>query len=212
MRQSQGVITENFNVLFNNTVNKVMNDLRVGTLCRVISVNNDRTINVKPIITEEINTITGSKFIQLPELHNINYILGQYPKINDYVICVHLDRSNDSINLNTISNNEFLESNAGKHSISNCVAILINNKEEWDLIGTYSATSTLTETFEGYSQIKMVLIYAGIQMDSVVYDIQTTTQYRIIVNDGTVRHADLVNSDGVYTITPNNCSVLVYAR
>ena len=123
MKQSNATITEDFAAILDSVETRVMNKLRVGTLARVLKVD-DRLLTVKPIIMEKINTPTAEKYVELPEIHNVYYIDGQEIKENDYVICLHFDRGLDNFDL---FNNKtgFIESKQNRHNINDCVAIKI---------------------------------------------------------------------------------------
>lgn len=213
MEHSSGVITENFYVVLETSNKKLMNNLRVGTLSRIISVNRvDRTVDVQPIVMEKINTKSGVTSVLLPEIHNIPYISGQYPKVNDYVICVHLDRTMRGIDLLTDSTS-YIESNRNRHNLNDCIAIVINTKDEWNLVGTYTEVTSNID-LSGYTQIKTVVIKSGIQITSEVYDINLSNKYRIIINDNSLHTVEMTRVDELLNITdiPNDCSVYLYAR
>lgn len=123
MRQSNATITEDFAVIFDSVEMKVMNKLRVGTLARVLKADG-MLLTVQPIIMEKINTPEASKYLKLPEIHNVYCIDGQNIKENDYVICLHFDRGLDNFDLFN-DKTGFIESKSNRHNLNDCVAIKI---------------------------------------------------------------------------------------
>lgn len=178
MKQSEGVITENFEVILEQSNKILENRLRVGTLSRVISVDTaNRTLIVQPIVMEKINSKTGEKYIKLPEIHNVPYIAGQYPKVDDYVVCIHLDRTKSGIDLLT-DITSFIESNTNRHNLNDCVAIVINTKDEWKLIGEYSEVIQNINV-SNYREIRAFLVHDNIQIGYGIIDLKVISGCKI---------------------------------
>lgn len=214
MRNSMNVETENFELIFEVANQKVMNNLRVGTLARVVSVDKiKRTISVQPIVQEKINcnNDVGYKYIKLPVIKNVPYISGQYPKVNDYVVCLHLDRTKSGIDMLT-DTTSFIESNTNRHNINDCIAIVINTKDEWELIGIYDSAISDIDILK-YENIRVELIYSDIQLSSQEFDKLETSE--CIVSEATYNKSALFRSSEnlleILSIS-SDCLVRIYGK
>lgn len=148
-------ITEDLNSVLIDLKQKTMRELRVATYGRVISINEDKTINVQPVVQETLVTPTGSKLIRLPLLMNIPCVQGQKPEVNDYVVCLHLDRSVK--NLDYTDNNSYTVSDR-YHNINDSIAFVVKqdpiiDEEKWvDTLKTFGGKKVWAKLFTGISQ------------------------------------------------------------
>lgn len=200
MRQPQGVITENFEVILETSNKQLENRLRVGTLARVVEIDKtSKTLSVQPIVQEKINSNNnlGYKYIKLPIIRNVPYISGQYPQINDYVVCLHLDRTKSGINLLT-DTSSFIESNNNRHNLNDCVAIVINTKSEWKFIGEFISAESVDVS--KYSEIRAILSFGGMQLDNQMFNLTTTD----IIN---VCQLESQGNSITFEVTDNNLAI-----
>lgn len=103
---------------------QTMNELRVATFGYITKVNTiTKTVNVQPIVKEGINSKTGVVHMKLPEILNVPYFskMGD-PSLNEYCICIHLDRSIKGTDINS-NKRDLINSTSNRHSIEDCVAI-----------------------------------------------------------------------------------------
>lgn len=224
MKQSEATITENFAEILSSIETKVMNRLRVGTLARVLSVN-ERLLTVQPIIMEKINTPTAEKYVKLPEIHNVYCVSGQYPKVNDYVICMHLDRGSDELDIFK-ETGKLVKENVNKHNINDCVAVVIKTTDEeqpsnWRQIVNIAVKQTIYNL--GKSR-EVRLIIKDETVNNLYYFSDTffTSGEIIIQNTRNVNSKDRTiyceinkNVDGEFILKFNeitNCAVEVYAK
>lgn len=111
----------------NSTEKNVSTNLRVATFCLVTSVNTkNNTINAQPLIKEKISSNDNDfTYVPLPELINVPYCtnMKEEPKVGDYCICIHLDRSIKGFDNKELKNGDG-KSNNNRHNISDCVAIV----------------------------------------------------------------------------------------
>lgn len=215
MRQSMSVNTENFELIFENLNQKVMTKLRVGTLARVISVDYSlKTISVQPIVEEKINANNdkGYKYIKLPVIRNVPYIAGQKPKVDDYVVCLHLDRTKSGIDL-LHDTSSFIESNTNRHDINDCVAIVIQTKDEWEFIGRFTENKSNIEIPE-YEEIKAILVYSDTQIGSQIFDLSIAGNCLIASAQDTQRKAVISHVNDKLNITDLtvDCILYLYGR
>ena len=192
MRQTEATITESFKAILDSVENNVMRNLRVGTLARVLSVDN-KLLSVEPIIKEKINTQSGYKYLRLPIIDSVYCISGQAPKVGDYVICIHFDRGLSGFNLFN-DKTGYIESGTHRHDIGDCVAIVINTDEtpiekEWKKVGEYSSVTQID--LSSYSEIRVVLKSNNIQLSSQIY----------LFDDGETVNAFSQYNDTVYNVT-----------
>lgn len=122
--KTRSVITEDFDDIFAEQEAKIMRDLRVATFSRVIKVNTN-TIDVQPVIQEKINTRDGYKYLPLPVIKDVYYLAGQTPKVGDYVVCLHLDRSLGGMNI-IEDKTGMVESGGNRHNLNDCIALVVN--------------------------------------------------------------------------------------
>ena len=89
------------------------------------------TIDVRPLVRESRQkyNINNRKieeiyddFNKIPLICNIPYITSWTPKVGDYCVLLHLDRSIKSLVLGDTNDNE-LKSNGNLHDLNDCVAI-----------------------------------------------------------------------------------------
>lgn len=89
------------------------------------------TIDVRPIVRESRQkyNINNRKieeiyneFNKIPLICNIPYITSWTPKVGDYCVLLHLDRSIKSLVLGDTNDKE-LKSNGNLHDLNDCVAI-----------------------------------------------------------------------------------------
>lgn len=213
MNQSMNVETENFELIFETSNKKVMNNLRVATLSRVISVDKDsRTISVQPIVQEKINCDSedGYKYIKLPVIKNVPYISGNYPKVNDYVVCIHLDRTKSGINLLT-DTTSFIESNVNRHNLNDCVAVVINTKDEWTLIGGYTSTESDIDV-SNYSEFKAILLNNSSQISQQLFTPTTEVSSCILSDSTNNSEFSIINNKLEIGSLSQNCKLLIYGR
>lgn len=224
MKQSEATITENFAEILSSIETKVMNRLRVGTLARVLAVN-ERLLTVQPIIMEKINTPTAEKYIKLPEIHNVYCISGQYPKVNDYVICVHLDKGADDLDIFKTTD-KLVRGNGNKHNINDCVAIVIKTTDEeqpsdWRQIVNNAAKQTIYNLGKA-KEVRFIVKDDTINNLYYFSDIFFTSEEMVIQNTRNVNSKDRTisceinkNVDGEFILKFNeitNCAVEVYAK
>lgn len=128
--------------------NNVMTNMRCHTFAKVIAVyvdgKNDQqtdeygntynikraknTIDVEPIVKEyrQKYNINNKKveetYYSISKIYNIPYITSWTPKVGDYCVLLHLDRSIKSLVLGDTNDKE-LKSNGNLHDLNDCVAI-----------------------------------------------------------------------------------------
>lgn len=128
--------------------NNVMTNMRCHTFAKVIAVyvngKNDQqtdeygntynikraknTIDVEPIVKEyrQKYNINNKKveetYYPISKIYNIPYITSWKPKVGDYCVLLHLDRSIKSLVLGDTNDKE-LKSNGNLHDLNDCVAI-----------------------------------------------------------------------------------------
>ena len=128
--------------------NNVMTNMRCHTFAKVIAVyvdgKNDQqtdeygntynikraknTIDVEPIVQEyrQKYNINNKKveetYYPISKICNIPYITSWKPKVGDYCVLLHLDRSIKSLVLGNTNDKE-LKSNGNLHDLNDCVAI-----------------------------------------------------------------------------------------
>lgn len=128
--------------------NNVMTNMRCHTFVKVIAVyvdgKNDQqtdeygntynikraknTIDVEPIVKEyrQKYNINNKKveetYYPISKIYNIPYITSWTPKVGDYCVLLHLDRSIKSLVLGDTNDKE-LKSNGNLHDLNDCVAI-----------------------------------------------------------------------------------------
>lgn len=128
--------------------NNVMTNMRCHTFAKVIAVyvdgKNDQqtdeygntynikraknTIDVEPIVKEyrQKYNINNKKveetYYPISKIYNIPYITSWTPKVGDYCVLLHLDRSIKSLVLGDTNDKE-LKSNGNLHDLNDCVAI-----------------------------------------------------------------------------------------
>jgi len=214
MKQSMNVNTENFELIFETSNQKVMNNLRVGTLARVLEVNKStKTLSVQPIVQEKINCDNelGYKYIKLPVIKNIPYIAGQYPQINDYVVCIHLDRTKSGIDLIN-DTTSFIESNTNRHNLNDCIAIVLKTKDEWELIGKYTSQISNVDVSK-YENIRAILVYSNIQLCSQEFNYLIANTC-ILSESTTSKSASfyILNNELDITAISADCELYLYGR
>lgn len=128
--------------------NNVMTNMRCHTFAKVIAVyvngKNDQqtdeygntynikraknTIDVEPVVKEyrQKYNINNKKveetYYPISKIYNIPYITSWTPKVGDYCVLLHLDRSIKSLVLGDTNDKE-LKSNGNLHDLNDCVAI-----------------------------------------------------------------------------------------
>lgn len=128
--------------------NNVMTNMRCHTFAKVIAVyvdgKNDQqtdeygntynikraknTIDAEPIVKEyrQKYNINNRKveetYYPISKIYNIPYITSWTPKVGDYCVLLHLDRSIKSLVLGDTNDKE-LKSNGNLHDLNDCVAI-----------------------------------------------------------------------------------------
>ena len=128
--------------------NNVMTNMRCHTFAKVIAVYKDgkneqhtdnngntynikrakNTIDVEPIVKEyrQKYNINNKKveetYYPISKIYNIPYITSWTPKVGDYCVLLHLDRSIKSLVLGDTNDKE-LKSNGNLHDLNDCVAI-----------------------------------------------------------------------------------------
>lgn len=128
--------------------NNVMTNMRCHTFAKVIAVYVDgkneqqtdeygntynikrakNTIDVEPIIQESRqkyninNKKVEETYYPISKICNIPYITSWKPKVGDYCVLLHLDRSIKSLVLGNTNDNQ-LKSNGNLHDLNDCVAI-----------------------------------------------------------------------------------------
>ena len=128
--------------------NNVMTNMRCHTFAKVTAVyvdgKNDQqtdeygntytikraknTIDVEPIVKEyrQKYNINNKKveetYYNISKICNIPYITSWTPKVGDYCVLLHLDRSIKSLVLGDTNDKE-LKSNGNLHDLNDCVAI-----------------------------------------------------------------------------------------
>ena len=86
------------------------------------------TIDVEPIVKEyrQKYNINNKKveetYYPISKIYNIPYITSWTPKVGDYCVLLHLDRSIKSLVLGDTNDKE-LKSNGNLHDLNDCVAI-----------------------------------------------------------------------------------------
>lgn len=208
MRQSEATITENFNVILKNVENNVKRTLRVGTLARVVKV--DKFLTVQPVIMEKVNTKTGYKYLKLPQIKNVPYISGQTPRVGDYVVCLHLDRSKGDLDFD--DKERFIESGTNRHDLNDCVAIVIQSGNEWTSV--FSITTVDSFDLSSYSQLK-ILFYVGNSILNCtninVSDLGEQNSLHIYSKYNEEEYSVDITNSGVTNIT-TGARVVIYAR
>lgn len=87
-----------------------------------------KTIDVQPIVQESRqeyninNKKVEETYKNIPVICNIPYITSWTPKVDDYCVLLHLDRSIKSLVLGDTNDKE-LKSNGNLHDLNDCVAI-----------------------------------------------------------------------------------------
>lgn len=128
--------------------NNVMTNMRCHTFAKVTAVytngkneqhtdNNGNTYNIKrakntidvqPIVQESRqkyninNKKVEETYYNISTICNIPYIKSWAPKVGDYCVLLHLDRSIKSLVLGNTNDKE-LKSNGNLHDLNDCVAI-----------------------------------------------------------------------------------------
>lgn len=128
--------------------NNVMTNMRCHTFAKVTAVYKDgkndqqtdeygntynikrakNTIDVEPIVKEyrQKYNINNKKveetYYPISKIYNIPYIISWTPKVGDYCVLLHLDRSIKSLVLGDTNDKE-LKSNGNLHDLNDCVAI-----------------------------------------------------------------------------------------
>lgn len=128
--------------------NNVMTNMRCHTFAKVTAVYKDgkneqhtdnngntynikrakNTIDVEPIVKEyrQKYNINNKKveetYYPISKIYNIPYITSWTPKVGDYCVLLHLDRSIKSLVLGDTNDKE-LKSNGNLHDLNDCVAI-----------------------------------------------------------------------------------------
>ena len=128
--------------------NNVMTNMRCHTFAKVIAVYIDgknkqqtdeygntytikrakNTIDVEPIVQESRqkyninNKKVEETYYYISKICNIPYITSWKPKVGDYCVLLHLDRSIKSLVLGNTDDKE-LKSNGNLHDLNDCVAI-----------------------------------------------------------------------------------------
>ena len=86
------------------------------------------TIDVEPIVQESRqkyninNKKVEETYYYISKIYNIPYITNWTPKVGDYCVLLHLDRSIKSLVLGDTNDKE-LKSNGNLHDLNDCVAI-----------------------------------------------------------------------------------------
>lgn len=209
MRQSNGVITEDFEVIFDELMSEVSRRIRCNTLARVVEVN-DKLISVQPIIKEKINTKDGTKFVTLPKISNVYCISNQSPQVGDYVACLHFDRGVGDFDIfNDLDG--FIESGTHRHDISDCVAIVINTGQGYSRLGEFSGSVNVPE-IKDCSELKLVVLENGVQILSNGFYRADGSSLGVKIpqaSQGTVITLDLVTGD---VSIPVNYSLIIYVK
>ena len=128
--------------------NNVMTNMRCHTFAKVTAVYKDgkneqhtdnngntynikrakNTIDVEPIVKEyrQKYNINNKKveetYYPISKIYNIPYITSWTPKVGDYCVLLHLDRSIKSLALGDTNDKE-LKSSGNLHDLNDCVAI-----------------------------------------------------------------------------------------
>lgn len=212
--KSLGSITEDFNEVLNSVKKSVMRDLRVGTFARVISVNTSKkTVDVQPIVEEKINTRNGYEYLRLPQIKNIKYAYGCYPKVGDLAICVHFDRGVSGYDF-TSSEELYLQSGTERHNINDCVAIIISTKDYWVYAGQFTSTGAeIADISDGrYTQLKVVRVNSsGVVYPAEIFDLSSGTSFSSV----NVNSAEIKKSSGklvVGSVSSSGSILRVYLR
>jgi len=212
MRQPLSVDTENFELIFENLNRKVMNKLRVATLARVISVENVEgtnlnTVTVQPIVEEKINCDNdeGYKYIKLPKISGIPCIMGQNPQVNDYVLCLHSDRTMLGINLFDETNTTgFIQSTNSRHDINDCVAVVLKTRDEWTELGTYDVETSDIE-LNNFEKLSITVLDSSESIPTIVANENINkfmyNQFRISFYKGSSKHVE-------FSIVDNKLNIL----
>lgn len=142
MTINKGTTSENLYSAIDLLISQKINNTRCITFAVVTKVNSESTetdnvfyttINAQPIAAERINTRDNGKQYQiLPEIYNIPYFLGNTPRVGDYCVLLHLDRSiaGTKIEAQTIKTYDGSEltvpivyNKSKTHDLGDCVAI-----------------------------------------------------------------------------------------
>lgn len=137
---NKGITSESPYSAIDLMISQKINNTRCITFAYVTRVNGTttenylaNTINAQPLVSEQINTqYNGKQYQNLPEIYNIPYFLGNTPRVGDYCILLHLDRSitNATIHEQVIKTSDNLElsipivhNKSKTHDLGDCVAI-----------------------------------------------------------------------------------------
>ena len=159
---------ETISSVFSTFKAEIMRDLRVATFARVTAVS-ENTLNAQPIVKEKISTKKGYEYMALPELVDIPYLSSQYPKIGDYVVCLHFDRSIDNLDIFNDREN-LVESGENRHNINDSIALVVNTDGGWREEYIVNSNSTTTIKIDGIKEIRVVLYNtSGAQTGSEIF-------------------------------------------
>lgn len=123
------VLTEDLFSVISNMIDSKIAATRVATLARISSVDGD-SITVKPVIREKIKSPTGYRVVELPEIEGVKFCRNQYPKVGDYVICVHGDKTPEDFDEesgNAVAGNV-------SHGYNDVYAFVLDFGSEWSAV------------------------------------------------------------------------------
>lgn len=207
MRQSDAVITEDFEVIFDDLISETMRKIRCNTLARVIEVN-DKLVSVQPIIREGVNTPEGVKYLKLPVIRDVYCISNQSPQVGDYVACLHFDRGIENFDIfNELDG--YIDSGTNRHDLMDCVAVVLKTKS--NRLGEFSGSTNVPELIN-CKEVNIKVLENGVQMASADFysaDGSIVNMKIPQAEQGTVITLDFTT--GNITV-PQNYSVVIYIK
>jgi hypothetical protein len=89
---NKATTSKNLATAINLAIDQKTSSLRVATFAIITQVNDNQTINAQPVTSQLVNNPHGAKrYVNLPEIQQIPYLLVSEPKAGDYCVLLHLD-------------------------------------------------------------------------------------------------------------------------
>jgi len=129
---TEAVISKSLIAAINLCVDNRLGTYNFVSFAKVITVNQNLTINVQPLGSQRVTTLLGTHtYKPYPLIQNVPYLMLNYPRIGDYCVLLHLDKQIDGGAKNIVSGIldavgtpiRYIKGTTKPHALDNCVAI-----------------------------------------------------------------------------------------
>ena len=100
---NEAIISKSLISAINLVIDKRLSTYNFITLGKVVAINNNFTINVRPVGEDSILGKLGKRITKTrPLIQNVPFLLTTVPKIGEYCVLLHLDKADTNAKKNII--------------------------------------------------------------------------------------------------------------